>query len=65
MAADDHWRRVYEAKRPDEVSWYQPLPEPSLDALDRLNIGPEDSLVDVGGGPPAWPMPCSIAVGMT
>jgi SAM-dependent methyltransferase len=50
MDADEHWRRVYEAKRADEVSWYQPVPEASLDALDRLGIGPETSLVDVGGG---------------
>jgi SAM-dependent methyltransferase len=50
MHADDHWQRVYEAKRPEEVSWYQPVPEPSLDALDRLGIGPEASLIDVGGG---------------
>ncbi len=50
MRADDHWQRVYEAKRPEEVSWYQPVPEPSLDALDRLGIGPAASLIDVGGG---------------
>src|SRR4029453_10287393 len=41
---------VYEAKRPAEVSWYQPVPEPSLEALDRLRIGPDAALIDVGGG---------------
>lgn len=50
MTADKHWRRVYEAKRPDQVSWHEPVPEPSLDALDRMEIGPEASLIDVGGG---------------
>ena len=50
MDADEHWRRVYRTKQPDEVSWFQPGPGPSLDALDRLGIGPESSLIDVGGG---------------
>jgi hypothetical protein len=50
MDPREHWRAVYEAKRPDEVSWYQPAPDPSLAALDRLGAGPEMSLVDVGAG---------------
>jgi hypothetical protein len=50
MDAREHWRAVYAAKRPDELSWHEPLPEPSLQALDRLGIGPESSLIDVGGG---------------
>lgn len=50
MEPKEHWRRVYEAKQPEEVSWYQPVPGPSLDALGRLGIGPEASLIDVGGG---------------
>jgi hypothetical protein len=50
MHARDHWRAVYEARKPDEVSWHQPVPEPSLEALERLGIGPAASLIDVGGG---------------
>ena len=50
MTRREHWRAVYKAKRPEEVSWYQPVPEPSLEALDRLGIRPEASLIDVGGG---------------
>ncbi len=50
MGTDDHWREVYEAKRPEEVSWYPPVPGPSLDALERLGIGSKATLVDVGGG---------------
>jgi len=50
MQPADHWRDVYARKRPDEVSWYQPSPEPSLAALDRLGASPDLSLVDVGGG---------------
>ncbi|HJS40971.1 MAG TPA: class I SAM-dependent methyltransferase [Sphingomicrobium sp.] len=50
MEPREHWRQVYEAKRPDEVSWFQASPAPSLDALDRLGAGPAKSLVDVGAG---------------
>jgi hypothetical protein len=50
MDPREHWRAVYEAKRPDEVSWFQALPEPSLAALERHGIGAEASLIDVGGG---------------
>ena len=50
MEPREHWRQVYEVKRPDEVSWYQGSPSPSLDALDRVQAGPDMSLVDVGAG---------------
>ena len=47
---ETHWRRVYEEKAPDAVSWYQAEPAPSLRALDRFGAGPFSSIVDVGGG---------------
>ena len=50
MEPRDHWQAVYSAKRPDEVSWYQPSPAPSLAALERIGATPAMSLVDVGGG---------------
>jgi trans-aconitate methyltransferase len=50
MDPREHWRLVYEAKRPDEVSWYQPSPDASLTALDRIGATPSSSLVDVGAG---------------
>ena len=46
----EHWQKVYSDKRPEEVSWYQPAPGPSLAALDRIGLGKADSLVDAGGG---------------
>jgi trans-aconitate methyltransferase len=45
-----HWRTVYTDKQPEAVSWYQPTPEQSLLALDRLGAGPGQSLIDIGGG---------------
>jgi len=50
MQSVDHWDEVYETKRSTRVSWYQPSPEPTLKALDRLSIAPSTSLIDVGGG---------------
>jgi len=50
MEPGDHWREVYAARRPDEVSWFQASPLPSLDALARIGAKPSQSLVDIGGG---------------
>src|SRR5713101_3453401 len=45
-----HWRTVFAAKQPDQVSWYQPEPTPSLKLIEATGIGREASIVDVGGG---------------
>ena len=50
MDPRDHWQAVYQRKRPEEVSWYQATPAPSLAALDRLGATQAMSLVDIGGG---------------
>lgn len=46
----EHWDDVYRNKQVDRVSWYQPQPQPSLDALTRLGAKPDQSLIDIGGG---------------
>jgi SAM-dependent methyltransferase len=50
MSQQAHWSAVYNAKAPDEVSWYQPAPTASLSALDRFCDGPDSVFIDVGGG---------------
>jgi trans-aconitate methyltransferase len=45
-----HWHKVYTDKRAEDVSWYQPEPAASLEALDRAGAGPGHSLIDIGGG---------------
>jgi len=45
-----YWDRVYRSRGPARVSWYQAFPTASLEMLDALGIGPNASLVDVGGG---------------
>jgi SAM-dependent methyltransferase len=44
-----HWDDVYGAD-PTRVSWYQPAPVVSLELIDRLGLGPDTPVVDVGGG---------------
>lgn len=45
-----HWEKVYETKRPTEVSWYQARPETSLRLIERHAPGKSASIIDVGGG---------------
>jgi len=50
MSAKSHWEKIYASKRQDEVSWYQPTPEVSLDFINELNIPKDAAIIDVGGG---------------
>jgi len=49
-----HWEQVYTQKQPDEVSWYQPVPTPSLDYITQAAGWPGQPqpirLWDMGGG---------------
>jgi len=45
-----HWDHRYESIGTESVSWYQDRPSTSLELLDRLGVGPDQSVVDVGGG---------------
>lgn len=47
---EQHWRKVYTDKLPEDVSWFQASPEQSLRALDRFGAVPSQSLIDIGGG---------------
>lgn len=50
QARQDHWDAVYEKKRADEVSWYEPRPEKSLDVVRSTGVRDTDPIIDVGGG---------------
>ncbi|MDP1621332.1 MAG: class I SAM-dependent methyltransferase [Bacteroidales bacterium] len=45
-----HWEDIYRTKRPDEVSWFQPVPATSLDFLNFFNIPTTARIIDIGGG---------------
>ncbi|MFD1095614.1 class I SAM-dependent methyltransferase [Salegentibacter chungangensis] len=45
-----HWEEVYDKKKLTEVSWYQPIPETSLDFIEGFRLQKDAKIIDVGGG---------------
>jgi trans-aconitate methyltransferase len=45
-----HWEQVYASKAGEQFSWFQAVPATSLMLLNRIGLGPETCLIDVGGG---------------
>lgn len=45
-----HWDRVYQTKKPHQVSWYRQHLDVSLDLITRAVADPDARVVDVGGG---------------
>src|SRR5690349_4649634 len=51
MDTQHHWEKVYVTKAPDQVSWFRPHLETSLDLIERSTRGNRPaSIIDVGGG---------------
>ncbi len=46
----DHWEHIYKNKQLAEVSWYQPVPQTSLDFVGQLGIRKTAKIIDIGGG---------------
>lgn len=45
-----HWENIYQTKSLNEVSWFQPKPETSLDFVEKFNLPKTAKIIDVGGG---------------
>lgn len=45
-----HWENIYSTKQSEEVSWYQPVPETSLEFIHETNLPKHARIIDVGGG---------------
>ncbi len=45
-----HWEQIYATQPPDEVSWYEPHPDTSIELITRANPALDARLIDVGGG---------------
>jgi len=45
-----HWDHVYRTRSPEEVSWYEPVPETSLNRIRAALADGATSVIDVGGG---------------
>jgi ubiquinone/menaquinone biosynthesis C-methylase UbiE len=46
----EHWDRVYQAKRIDQVSWHRPHLEVSFALIKQIGVGPDAPILDVGAG---------------
>jgi trans-aconitate methyltransferase len=46
----EHWDELYRTRDSGQFSWTQAEPVMSLRLIDRLSVGSEDAIVDVGGG---------------
>ena len=45
-----HWETIYQTKALNEVSWYEPTPETSLDFIKQFNLPTTAKIIDIGGG---------------
>ena len=45
-----HWDRVYSEKQPIEVSWYEPMPQVSLELIKDFGLPKDAAIIDIGGG---------------
>jgi SAM-dependent methyltransferase len=45
-----HWEHIYRTQRTDQVSWYAPHLDVSLQLISRVPLAPGAAILDVGGG---------------
>lgn len=45
-----HWETIYQTKELKEVSWFQPIPETSLEFFKQFNVPTTAKVIDIGGG---------------
>ncbi len=45
-----HWDTIYQTRQLNEVSWYEPVPETSLDLIRQFGEPATTKIIDIGGG---------------
>ncbi len=50
MAEPGYWDEVYHRSAATDVSWYQRDPTCSMDLIAAAGVGPNEPIIDVGGG---------------
>jgi 2-polyprenyl-3-methyl-5-hydroxy-6-metoxy-1,4-benzoquinol methylase len=50
MDTRTHWEKIYTIKAPDQVSWYRPHLETSIDLIERSISDRSAPIIDIGGG---------------
>ena len=46
----NHWETIYQTKQLNEVSWYQAIPQTSLNFFSELEVPKNAKIIDIGGG---------------
>jgi ubiquinone/menaquinone biosynthesis C-methylase UbiE len=46
----NYWDDIYRENSEKEVSWFQAIPQKSLELISELGLLPDDRIIDVGGG---------------
>jgi len=54
MNTQEHWKNIYGTKAPDQVSWFRPHLQASLDLIERVAGDRCGSIIDVGAGRQRW-----------
>ena len=47
---DGRWRESWTTRDPEAVSWFEPVPQRSLELIEDAGVDPEAPIIDVGGG---------------
>lgn len=45
-----HWENIYQTKSLHEVSWFEPVPETSLEFIRQYQVSKDAKIIDIGGG---------------
>ena len=45
-----HWQRIYQTRSATELSWYEPVPQASLDLIRATGLPVSAPIIDVGSG---------------
>ena len=45
-----HWEAVYRKRQPRQMSWYEPVPEVSLELIEEAGLARDAAILDAGGG---------------
>ncbi|MES2063397.1 MAG: class I SAM-dependent methyltransferase [Bacteroidota bacterium] len=50
MDRKGHWETVYQTKQLSEVSWFEPIPQTSLEIINDFRLPKNAAIIDIGGG---------------
>ena len=46
----NHWENIYQNKNENEVSWFQKIPNTSIEIVNSIKIKKQSKIIDVGSG---------------